>query len=283
MNCEELISKGAIVLKKNKIKSYQIDSELILSKVLNKPKDGLILNTKYVLNNSHVKYFNELIERRARKKEPMAYILKKKDFWNSSVFVNKNVLIPRPETELLVEQIIKFNKKKNPLILDIGTGSGCIIISLLDEIKKAKGIAIDVSTKALKIAKINSLSNNTFHRIKFSKKSVNSFIKNKFDIIVSNPTYIKRHQLKNLAEDIKLFEPKIALDGGNDGLDVIRKVIYKSRKILKINGLLGLEIGYGQYKKASQILKFYKFREKFLIKDYRNNIRCIIATNSNPY
>ena len=112
MNCEELISKGAIVLKKNKIKSYQIDSELILSKVLNKPKDGLILNTKYVLNNSHVKYFNELIERRARKKEPMAYILKKKDFWNSSVFVNKNVLIPRPETELLVEQIIKFNKKK---------------------------------------------------------------------------------------------------------------------------------------------------------------------------
>ena len=283
MNCEELIDKGAVILKKNKIKSHQIDSELILSEVLNKPKESLILNQKYVLGKHQIKHFNDLIERRAKKKEPMAYILKKKYFWNSSIFIDKNALIPRPETELLVEHIIKFNKKKNPLILDMGTGSGCIIISLLEEIKKARGIAIDISAKALKIARKNSLINSTFNRIKFSKKSINSFIKNRFDIIVSNPPYIERHQLKNLADDIKHFEPKIALDGGNDGLDVIKKVIYKSRKILKIDGLLGLEIGYGQYKKVSQILKFYKFREKFLIKDYRNNIRCIIAKNSNPY
>ncbi len=283
MNSSELIYKGSMILKQNNIVSHQIDSELILSSVLNIPKEKLLINSNYFINNFQIKYFNNLIKRRAKKKEPLAYILKKKEFWNSSIFVDKNALIPRPETELLVEKVVKLNNKLRPLILDIGTGSGCIIISLLEEIKKAKGIAIDISSRALKVAKKNSIKNNTLKRIKFSQKSIDEFMSHKFDIIVSNPPYIKKHQLKNLADDIKRFEPKIALDGGNDGLDVIRKVIYKSRKIIKINGLLGLEIGFGQYKKVSQILKFYKFREKFLIKDYHNNIRCIIATKSNPY
>ena len=283
MNSEELIYKGSNKLKKSKVKSHLIDSELILSSILKKNKESLIINSDYVVQSSTIKHFNNLIERRAKKKEPIAYILKKKEFWNSSIFIDKNVLIPRPETELLVEKVIAINKKKNPLILDIGTGSGCIIISLLEEIKNARGVAIDISNRALKIAKKNSLINKTYNRIKFLNQSINSFMKYKFDIIVSNPPYIKRHQIKNLADDIKFFEPKIALDGGNDGLDVMRKVIYKSRKILKINGLLGLEIGFGQYKKVSQIVKFYKFRENFLIKDYCNNIRCILATNTNPY
>ena len=109
------------------------------------------------------------------------------------------------------------------------------------------------------------------------KKSIKSNFNYKFDLIVSNPPYIERHKLKNLDPDIRNFEPKIALDGGNDGLDVIRKVIYKSRKILKNNGILAIEIGNGQYKKVSQILKLNKFREKFFIKDFRDNIRCIFS------
>ena len=118
---------------------------------------------------------------------------------------------------------------------------------------------------------------NVFKRIKFVKTSICNFNSFKFDLIVSNPPYIARHQLKNLDVGIKKFEPKIALDGGNDGLDVVRKVIYKSGKMLKINGMLALEIGNGQYKKVSQILKLNKFREKFYVKDFRDNIRCVFS------
>ena len=277
MTPNKLIQKGSNFLKLNNIKSYMIDSELILSSVSGKLRENFLVNLDFKLNPTQIKMFNNLIYRRALGKEPVAYLLNKKEFWSIKLNVDKDVLIPRPETEILVERLVKYYKNKQPYILDIGTGSGCIIISLLQELKKSKGIAIDISKKALNIAKKNSKNNNTFNRIKFVNSSICQFNNFKFDLIVSNPPYITSHQLKNLSEDIKNFEPKIALDGGNDGLDVIRKVIYKSRKILKINGMLALEIGFGQYKKVSQILKLNKFREKFLINDYKDNIRCIFS------
>jgi release factor glutamine methyltransferase len=254
-----------------------IDSELILSSVSGHLRENFLVNLDFKLNPTQIKIFNNLINRRALGKEPIAYLLNKKEFWSIKLNIDKDVLIPRPETEILVERLVKYYKDNQPYILDIGTGSGCIIISLLQELKKSKGVAIDISNKALKIAKKNSKNNNTFNRIKFVNSSICQFNNFKFDLIVSNPPYIARYQLKNLSDDIKNFEPKIALDGGNDGLDVIRKVIYKSRKILKINGMLALEIGNGQYKKVSQILKLNKFREKFLINDYKDNIRCIFS------
>ena len=278
MTPNKLIQKGSNFLKLNNIKSYMIDSELILSSVSGKLRENFLVNLDFKLNPTQIKMFNNLINRRALGKEPVAYLLNKKEFWSIKLNVDKDVLIPRPETEILVERLVKYYKNKQPYILDIGTGSGCIIISLLQELKKSKGIAIDISKKALNIAKKNSKNNNTFNRIKFVNSSICQFNNFKFDLIVSNPPYIARHQLKNLSEDIKNFEPKIALDGGNDGLDVIRKVIYKSRKILKINGMLALEIGNGQYKKVSQILKLYKFKEKILVRDYKDNIRCIFST-----
>ena len=277
MTPNKLIQKGSNFLKLNNVKSYMIDSELILSSVSGKLRENFLVNLDFKLNPIQIKMFNNLINRRALGKEPVAYLLNTKEFWSIKLNVDKDVLIPRPETEILVERLVKHYKNKQPYILDIGTGSGCIIISLLQELKKSKGIAIDISNKALNIAKKNSKNNNTFNRIKFINSSICQFNNFKFDLIVSNPPYIARHQLKNLSEDIKNFEPKIALDGGNDGLDVIRKVIYKSRKILKINGMLALEIGNGQYKKVSQILKLNKFREKILIKDYKDNIRCIFS------
>ena len=277
MTPNKLIQKGSNFLKLNNIKSYMIDSELILSSVSGKLRENFLVNLDFKLNPAQIKMFNNLINRRALGKEPVAYLLNKKEFWSIKLNVDKDVLIPRPETEILVERLVKYYENKQPYILDIGTGSGCIIISLLQELKKSKGIAIDISNKALNIAKKNSKNNNTFNRIKFVNSSICQFNNFKFDLIVSNPPYITSHQLKNLSEDIKNFEPKIALDGGNDGLDVIRKVIYKSRKILKINGMLALEIGNGQYKKVSQILKLNKFREKFLINDYKDNIRCIFS------
>ncbi len=277
MNSNELIKIGSNFLKKNNIKSYMIDAEVLLSSISGQSRENLLISD-FKVNPIQIKSFNNMISKRAKSKEPIAYLLKKKEFWTNKLNVSSDVLIPRPETEILVENLIMYYKDKNPFILDIGTGSGCIIISLLQELKKSKGIAIDISKKTLKIAKINSKLNGTFNRIKFVNLSISKFNSFKFDLIVSNPPYISRSELKNLDEGIKFFEPKIALDGGNDGLDVMRKVIYKSRKILKINGMLALEIGTGQYKKVSQILKLNKFREKILIKDYKDNIRCIFST-----
>jgi release factor glutamine methyltransferase len=273
----ELLKIGANFLKKKLIHSYQIDSEVLLAEILGKPRENILLNSDLKISQSNVKIFSKLIKRRGMSKVPLAYLLKKKEFWSFNINVSRDVLIPRPETELLVEKLVSIYKGQKPFILDVGTGSGCIIISLLKELNNAKGVAIDISNKAIMLAKNNSINNNTSNRIKFSKSCIKDVHRTGFDLIVSNPPYIPSNQLKNLDVTIKHFEPKIALDGGNDGLDVIRKLIYKSGKILKRNGLLALEIGNGQYKKVSQILKKNKFIEKFLVKDYRDNIRCIIS------
>ena len=176
-----------------------------------------------------------------------------------------------------MEKIINYYKNSRPFILDIGTGSGCILISILQEVKKGKGIGLDVSKKAIHIAKKNATALGVINRIKFINKSIDFNLMMKFDLVVSNPPYILSGDIKNLSEDIKKYEPIVALDGGKDGLDVLRKVIYKAKDILRIKGMLALEIGHRQYKKVSQILKKYNFREKILIKDFKNNIRCIIS------
>ena len=192
-------------------------------------------------------------------------------------------MIPRPETELIVEKLVKIFKEQKISILDIGTGSGCILISILSELKKSRGIGIDISKKAISIAKKNQKKHAMQNKIKFLNKSLDSKLYQKFDLIVSNPPYIKSSEIKNLDEDIKKYEPRIALDGGNDGLDLIKKVIYKTRNILKKKGLLALEIGNEQSKKVSKILLNNNFKIEYRIKDYRNNIRCLISTYMDNY
>ncbi len=272
----KILDTGIQKLKKGNLPSSILDAELILSNILSIQKEDLILEKKIIVSNKDVQKFYRLINRRL-KKEPIAYVLNKKEFWNENFYVNKNTLIPRPETELMVEKLINYLKGKNLRILDIGTGSGCIIISILKELKKSKGVGLDINPKALSIAKFNSINCKLSNRLKLVNRSIDNYNATKFDIIVSNPPYIERNQIKNLMDDIKYYEPKLALDGGNDGLDVIKKVIYKSRTILKNKGLLAIEIGKGQNKKVSQILRKNKFREKFLIKDYQNNVRCILS------
>ena len=277
MNTLKLINEGSNKLKQNNIISHQLDSEILLSKVLNKTRENLLINLGQNIDRKNVKKFEKLIRRRSLN-EPIAYILKKKEFWSRNFEINNNTLIPRPETELMVEKLVYIYKQKKINILDIGTGSGCILISLLSELKQSNCIGIDISKKALKIAIKNSKKNNQKNKIKFLNRSLSNFYHKKFDLIVSNPPYIRTRDIKNLDRSIKYYEPKIALDGGNDGLDVIKKVIYKSRSILKINGILSLEIGNGQYKKVSKILVKNNFKIKHLIKDYRDNIRCVIST-----
>ncbi len=275
-----LINDGSKQLKEKNIHSHKLDSEILLSEILSQTREKMIINFNKKIEEKKIKDFNKLIKRRSLK-EPIAYILKKKEFWSKNFLVDYNTLIPRPETELMVEKIIKIFKGKDIFILDIGTGTGCILLSILSELKHSKGIGIDISSKAIKIANANLKKHQLNQRTKFYKRSLNEIYNNKFDLIVSNPPYIMRKDIKNLNEDIKNFEPKLALDGGNDGLDVIKKVIYKSKSILKIKGMLALEIGNEQFKKVSIILRNSKFKTRYLIKDYRENIRCILSTLEN--
>ncbi len=277
MEIFKLINDGSKILEKRNISSHKLDSEILLSKALKKDRSRLLLNLNQFVQEKDIENFNALIRRRSQR-EPIAYILREKEFWSKNFYVCKDALIPRPETELLVENIVKQFKNKNISILDVGTGSGCILLSILSELKNSRGIGIDISQKAIKVAKNNQIKQNLSNRSQFLLRSIDRIYGYKFDLIVSNPPYITQKDYNNLDDDIKKFEPKIALDGGNDGLDVIKKVIYKSKSILKNNGTLAIEIGYGQYKKVSKILKEKKFKTKFLVRDYRENIRCILST-----
>jgi release factor glutamine methyltransferase len=280
MNALELINIGTKELQKKKIESFRLDSELLLSKTLNKKREEVLINLGQEISSKHHFNYKNLIHRRSQN-EPIAYIMEEKEFWSKNFLVSPDTLIPRPETELMVESLIKIFRKKNISILDIGTGSGCILISLLSELKNSNGVGIDISKKALAMAKKNSKKHNMINNIKFNNKSLDSKFIQKFDLIVSNPPYIRSNDIKNLKDDVKRYEPRLALDGGNDGLDLIKKVIYKAKYILKIKGMLALEIGNEQFKKVSEILTKNNFKIEKNIKDYKDNVRCIISTYLN--
>ena len=280
MNTLDLLNNGSKKLKYKGIKSSQIDSEILLSNILGKSRENILINLDKKICSDDIIKFNDFIERRSLK-EPIAYILKEKEFWSKNFVVNKSTLIPRPETELMVEKLSKIYYGKKIFILDIGTGSGCILISLLSELKNSIGIGVDISTKALKIAKINALKHEVDHKLRFEKKCFSKIFYKKFDLIVSNPPYIDQRKINKLDDDIKKFEPLIALNGGNDGLDVITKVIYKAKEILKRKGTLALEIGNEQLVKVSKILRNNNFKIKENIKDYNDNTRCLISVNNN--
>ena len=278
MNIQSALTEGLNILKNKSILSAKLDSEILMSKALGKKREYIILNNDKIIEEQNLKYFKKLVHERATRK-PIAYLLNKKSFWNSEFNVNKNTLIPRPDTEIILEQILKFTKNKNYLnILDIGVGSGCILLSVLKERKNFYGTGIDISRNSLDICKMNAKKLLLERRVKFFKSDVDKFAIGKYDLIVSNPPYIKTSDLKYLESDVIKFEPKLALDGGLDGLSVIRKVIKKSSELLKKNGKFILEIGFDQKNKVIKLLNNKGFYINSTVKDLANNDRCIIST-----
>ncbi|MDA9162036.1 peptide chain release factor N(5)-glutamine methyltransferase [Candidatus Pelagibacter ubique] len=278
MNIENILNEGIDILQKNKIANPQLDSEILLSNSIKRDKKHIILNPKEVLNSEQLGKFKSLIERR-KKGEPIAYLINKKEFWKDEFFVNKDVLIPRPDSELIIEQVLKIYSKDDQLqILDIGTGSGCILLSILKERSNFYGTGIDISKKSINVSKFNAKQLNLTNRVKFFHSSVDNFNNGKYDIIVSNPPYIEQLSLKYLEKDVVNFEPKLALSGGFDGFSKIRKVINKTSNLIKKNGKFILEIGFNQKNKVIKILKEEGFYVNKAIKDYGNNDRCIIST-----
>ena len=278
MNIENTLNQGISILKANNIPNPHLDSEILLSESINKDKKHIILNAKEILNSNQLDNFNSLIERR-KNGEPIAYLINKKEFWKDEFYINKNVLIPRPDTEIIIEQVLKIYSKNSQLqILDIGTGSGCIILSILKERANFYGTGIDISKKSINVSKFNAKKLKLTNRVKFYNSDVDNFEIGKYDLIVSNPPYIELLSLKYLERNVVSFEPRLALSGGFDGFSIIRKVISKANTLIKKNGKLILEIGFNQKNKVKEILKKEGFYINKVLKDYGNNDRCIIST-----
>ncbi len=278
MRLDIAINKGCEKLKKSNTNSAMLDSELLLSKVINKSREFIILNLKQKINEKDYNHFQELINQRSKGK-PIAYLIGKKLFWKYEFEVNDRVLIPRPDTEIVIEYVLNIYKKKNKIhFLDIGFGSGCILLSILKERKDFKATGIDISKHALKVCNINAYKLGVKNRVKLFKSDIDKFSKGKYDLIISNPPYIKKLDLRYLDKEVIKFEPKIALNGGLDGTSEIRKVVKKSSELIKNGGKLILEIAFNQKEEVKQVLKNNGFYINSVIKDLAKNDRCIIST-----
>ena len=278
MKYQEILNYGSRILKLNNIKSYNLDSEILLSSALKLDRSQLILNLDKELNKIEKKNYFNFIERR-KKNEPIAYITGYKEFWKNKFKVDKNVLIPRPDTEVIVEQVLDYLKiNTSKKILDIGTGSGCILLSILKERKKCAGVGVDISKNAIKLAKYNAKIQHIKNRIKFLNSDIDNFYGDKYDLIISNPPYVKLHKINSLDKDIKSFEPKVALNGGVDGYTKIRLTIKKSSTLIKRKGKLFLEVGFDQTRETLKILNLNGFYKTRIVKDLSSKNRCIVST-----
>ena len=278
MNIYLAINQGSKILKSKFIPNPLLDAEILMAKTINKDRNYILLNSSNTIDKNDLHNFYKLIERRSLG-NPVAYLTEKKSFWNSEFFITKDILIPRPDTQLIVENRLRLTKQKSKInILDIGVGSGCIIVSILKERENFCGTGIDLSRKCLNITKKNAIAHKVNSRLKLYKSDVDKFNLGKYDLIVSNPPYIKTCKLKYLERDVAEFEPRLALDGGLDGLSEIRKVIKKSSELIKKNGKFILEIGFDQKNKVIKLLRKEGFYINCVLKDLAKNDRCIICT-----
>jgi release factor glutamine methyltransferase len=279
---KEVLDKTIVFFKDKKIPSARLDTELLLAKALNLNRIDLYLKFDQLLNETEVSNCREFVRRRAQG-EPVAYILGEKDFYGHTFLVSKDVLIPRPETELLVEESInwlqkKFTEEESPNVLDLGTGSGCIAISILLEMKNAKAILVDVSQAAIEVAKKNAEKHGVLERCQFIVGDAAEIsINKKLDIIISNPPYIANEDL-NVEDNVKKYEPHLALFANDEGLEKLKKWSAKYAPMLTEKGWMGFEFGFDQKHKVekyfSEKLNQLSYR---IIKDLAQHDRHIVA------
>ena len=278
MTIKETLRKGMIQLKTENVTEPNLKARLIMQYILNKPRQYLIIYDDQVLTlRQEVDYFKAI--KRLINGEPIQHITHQQEFMKLSFFVNEDVLIPRPDTEILVEEVIKIAKKiKAKNILDMCTGSGAIAVSLAKYLDNVEITAVDISTKTLNVAKTNAKNNEVENKITFIESNLfENIVNEKYDIIVSNPPYIKKDVIKTLNKEVQK-EPKIALDGGYDGLDFYRKITHQSGEYLKFNGYLCFEIGYDQKKDVIKIINDErKFTGTYSKKDLCDNDRIVVT------
>lgn len=278
MTIIELIKKGMIELKNSNIESPKLKARLLMQFILKKPRQYIIVNDMQELNKNEEKEYIQAIKK-LRQGIPLEHITHQKEFMKLNFFVDENVLIPRQDTEILVEEVIKIAEKINAKkILDLCTGSGAIAISLAKYLPQSEITAIDISKEALKIANKNAIVNQVENQIKFINSDMFTNLQDeKFDIIVSNPPYIKTNVIENLDEEVKK-EPYIALAGGEDGLYFYKKIIKQSNEYLKYGGYLCLEIGFDQKIDVIELIENEeKFENTYSKKDLYDNDRIIIT------
>ena len=281
MNINSAIIQGAKVLKERFNRNPYLDSEILMTKAINKDKKYILLNSKRDLDIKDLDTFQKLINKRSTGK-PIAYLTNKKSFWKSEFTLSEDTLIPRPDTELVIEKVLDLTAYKRKLnILEIGIGSGCILLSVLKERKSFYGTGIDISKRCLKISKLNAIKLNVSSKLKLYESNVDKFTLGKYDLIISNPPYINKVDLNRLDEDVRLYEPRVALYGGVEGFDKIKKIIKKSSKLLKYNGKLIIEIGDKQTNYTKKILIENGFYINKICKDFSDKDRCLVSTKIN--
>ena len=278
MTIRETIRKGMIILKNNNVTEPNIKARMIMQYVLNKPREYLMIYDDEILKlRQEVNYFKAI--KKLCQGIPLQHITNMQEFMKMRFYVDENVLIPRQDTEILVEEVIKIAKKINAKkILDLCTGSGAIAVSLAKYVKNSEITAVDISKNALNIAKLNAKNNEVEEKITFIQSDLFKNVKKeKYDIIVSNPPYIKKDILKKLDREVQK-EPEIALDGGYDGLDFYRKIINMVDEYLKFHGYLCFEIGYDQKEEVEELIKEQgKYIETYCKKDLCDNDRIVVT------
>ena len=278
MQIKEVMRKGMIKLKTNNIEEPNLKSRLLMQYILNKPREYLLVHDdKQLTLRQEVNYFKAI--KKLLDGEPLQHITHRQEFMRLMFYVDENVLIPRPDTEILVEEVIKIAKKINAKkILDLCTGSGAIAVSLAKYIEGSQITATDISRKALSIAKLNAVNNDVEDKITFvSSDLFQNIPEEKYDIIVSNPPYIKRNVIQKLDKEVRK-EPIIALDGGDDGLKFYKKIIDNAYEYLKYKGYLCFEIGYDQKDEVTKLIENEgKYIDTYSKKDLYDNDRIVIT------
>lgn len=279
MNIKELINFGKKTLERNKIEDAGIIAKLLAQYILKMDRSTIIINeNKTIEEIDKHRYYLAIIE--IIQGMPLQYITNSQEFFGMKLYVNENVLIPQPDTEILVQEVLKIianQKDENIEVLDMCTGSGCIGIAVVKNKENINMTLADISSDAIEVAKINAQNTHTLEKLKFIKTDMFENIENKYNIIVSNPPYIETSVIKSLDKQVQ-NEPNIALDGGEDGLIFYRILINEGHKYLKPQGYLCMEIGYNQRQKVIQILEqSEKYVDIYSIKDFSNNDRVVIA------